>query len=164
MLVKPAIAVSHRLVSLPPVTPVDVAIGEITWALMRGSLYSISFVGVIVCLTARPEVVAAMAKRMGTYTGAKVADYTDAVALMAPNCAELITAFLEHIETSRHNTTRTRNLRLTAIRSLFTYAALRHPEHAALIQQVLAIPAKRFGKQLITFLTETEIDALLGTR
>ena len=76
--------------------------------------------------------------------------------------AELITAFLDHLETQRHNTTRTRNLRLTAIRSLFTYAALRHPEHAALIQQVLAIPAKRFGKQLISFLTEAEIDALLA--
>ena len=76
--------------------------------------------------------------------------------------AELITAFLEHLETGRHNTTRTRNLRLTAIRSLFTYAALRHPEHAALIQQVLAIPAKRFGKRLISFLTEAEIDALLA--
>ena len=75
---------------------------------------------------------------------------------------ELITAFLDHLEIIRHNTTRTRNLRLTAIRSLFTYAALRHPEHAALIQQVLAIPAKRFGKQLISFLTEPEIDALLA--
>jgi site-specific recombinase XerD len=67
--------------------------------------------------------------------------------------AELITAFLEHLQTGRHNTTRTRNLRLTAIRSLFTYAALRHPEHAALIQQVLAIPAKPISKQLISFLT-----------
>jgi len=76
--------------------------------------------------------------------------------------AKLITAFLQHLETGRHNNTRTRNLRLTAIRSLFTYAALRHPEHAALIQQVLAIPAKRFGKQLISFLTEPEIDALLA--
>jgi site-specific recombinase XerD len=75
---------------------------------------------------------------------------------------ELITAFLEHLETQRHNTTRTRNLRLTAIRSLFTYAALRHPEHAALIQQVLAIPAKRFAKQLISFLAEAEINALLA--
>ena len=75
---------------------------------------------------------------------------------------ELITAFLDHLETDRHNNPRTRNLRLTAIRSLFTYAALRHPEHAALIQQVLAIPAKRSGKQLISFLTGPEIDALLA--
>jgi site-specific recombinase XerD len=75
---------------------------------------------------------------------------------------ETITAFLDHLETERHNNPRTRNLRLTAIRSLFTYAALQHPEHAALIQRVLAIPAKRFDKQLIAFLTATEIDALLA--
>ena len=52
----------------------------------------------------------------------------------------LISAFLNHLEDERHNSTRTRNLRLTAIRSLFSYAALRHPEHALLIQRVLAIP------------------------
>jgi site-specific recombinase XerD len=44
----------------------------------------------------------------------------------------MIAAFLEHLETDRHNSARTRNLRLTAIRSLFRYAAVRHPEHAAL--------------------------------
>ena len=49
-----------------------------------------------------------------------------------------ISAFLNHLE-QRRNSTRTRNLRLTAIRSLFSYAALRH-EHALLIQRVLAIP------------------------
>jgi site-specific recombinase XerD len=53
-----------------------------------------------------------------------------------------ISAFLNHLEDERHNSTRTRNLRLTAIRSLFSYAALRHPEHALLIQRVLAIPPK----------------------
>ena len=46
----------------------------------------------------------------------------------------MITAFLDHLEQDRANSTRTRNLRLTAIRSLFAYAALRHPEHAGLIQ------------------------------
>src|SRR5262249_51165581 len=60
--------------------------------------------------------------------------------------AVTISAFLNHLETERHNSTRTRNLRLTAIRSLFCYAALRHPEHALLIQRVLAIPPKRFDK------------------
>ena len=57
---------------------------------------------------------------------------------------------------------RTRNARLAAIRSLFKYAALRHPEHAATIQRVLAIPPKRFDQALITFLTEPELDALLA--
>ena len=52
--------------------------------------------------------------------------------------AETVTAFLDHLETERHNTARTRNLRLTAIRSLFAYASLAHPEHAELIRRVLA--------------------------
>lgn len=75
---------------------------------------------------------------------------------------EAITAFLGHLETARHNSARTRNLRLTAIRSLFIYASLRHPEHADLIARVLAIPPKRFDKATITFLDDTEVAALLA--
>lgn len=74
---------------------------------------------------------------------------------------EMICAFLDHLEAERHNSPRTRNLRLTAIRSLFAYASLRHPEHAALMQRVLAIPAKRFDKGIVSFLTPAEIDALI---
>lgn len=76
--------------------------------------------------------------------------------------AAMISAFLNHLELERHNSTRTRNVRLTAIRSLFSYAALRHPEHALVIQRVLAIPPKRFDKRIVTFLTPTEVDALLA--
>jgi site-specific recombinase XerD len=76
--------------------------------------------------------------------------------------AATITAFLEHCEHDRNNSIRTRNLRLTAIRSLFTYASLHHPEHAATIQQVLAIPPKRFDKPTITFLSAEQIDALVA--
>ena len=54
----------------------------------------------------------------------------------------LIGAFLDHLRNDRHNSARTRNARLAAIHSLFRYAAFRHPEHAALIQRVLAIPPK----------------------
>ena len=57
---------------------------------------------------------------------------------------------------------RTRNARLGAIRSLFRYAALRHPEHAELIAQVLAIPQKRFAKATVSFLTPAELKALLA--
>lgn len=74
--------------------------------------------------------------------------------------AETISAFLDHLQTERQNSARTRNLRLTAIRSLFAHAALRHPEHAALIQQVLAIPAKRYDKPIVSFLTTEQTDAL----
>lgn len=76
--------------------------------------------------------------------------------------ATVISAFLNHLEGERHNSVRTRNVRLTAIRSLFAYAALRHPEHALLIQRVLAIPPKRFDKRIVTFLTPTEVDALIA--
>lgn len=76
--------------------------------------------------------------------------------------AGAIAAFLDDLETSRHNRARTRNLRLTAIRSLFAYAALRHPEHADLIARVLAIPPKRFDKANIAFLDEPEVTALLA--
>jgi site-specific recombinase XerD len=76
--------------------------------------------------------------------------------------APLIGAFLDHLEQHRKNSVRTRNARLAAIRSLFRYAALRHPEHAAVIERVLAIPPKRFERRLVTFLTETEINALLA--
>ena len=73
----------------------------------------------------------------------------------------VIAAFLEHLETERHNSARTRNLRLTAIRSLFSYAAVRHPEHAAVIGRVLSIPPKRFQRRAVTFLTAEESQALI---
>lgn len=76
--------------------------------------------------------------------------------------AALIGAFLDHIEQQRENSVRTRNVRLAAIRSLFRYAAFRHPEHAAVIERVLAIPSKRFDRRLVTFLTEPELNALLA--
>jgi integrase/recombinase XerD len=74
----------------------------------------------------------------------------------------LIAAFLDHLEHDRHNSVRTRNTRLAAIHSLFRFAALRHPEHAATIGRVLAIPPKRFDRAIITYLTVTEVDALLA--
>src|SRR5690348_12681116 len=76
--------------------------------------------------------------------------------------APLIAAFLDHLEHDRHNTVRTRNNRLAAIHSLFDYAALHHPEHAATIQRVLAIPAKRYERRMLTWLTEAEVNALLA--
>src|SRR5262245_15821404 len=45
----------------------------------------------------------------------------------------------------------------------FRFAALRHPEHSEVIQRVLAIPPKRFDRALISFLTRTEVDALLAS-
>jgi integrase/recombinase XerD len=75
--------------------------------------------------------------------------------------AKLVGAFLDHLERDRHNSVRTRNARLAAIHSLFQFAALRHPEHAALIERVLAIPPKRFERNTVSFLTNEEVEALL---
>lgn len=75
--------------------------------------------------------------------------------------ASLIGAFLDHLETERHNGTRTRNQRLAAIRSFFKYVAFQEPAHSALIQRVLAIPPKRCDHKLVTFLDEPEVEALL---
>jgi integrase/recombinase XerD len=76
--------------------------------------------------------------------------------------APLIGGFLDHLERDRGNSPRTRNARLAAIHSMFSYAALHHPEHAETIGRVLAIPAKRFDRALVTWLTEPEVDALLA--
>jgi integrase/recombinase XerD len=76
--------------------------------------------------------------------------------------AATIGGFLTHLEEVRGASVATRNARLAAIRSLFSFAAFHHPEHAALIARVLAIPAKRGTRQLLTFLTHTESDALLA--
>ena len=76
--------------------------------------------------------------------------------------AVLIGRFLDHLEHVRHNSPRTRNNRLAAIHSLFNYAAFRHPEHAEAIQRVLAIPAKRVDRRLVSFLTDPETIALIA--
>jgi integrase/recombinase XerD len=67
--------------------------------------------------------------------------------------APLITAFLDHLEKHQGLSTRSRNLRLTALRSFFRFAAFEAPTHSAQIQRVLAIPSKRFTRTLVQFLT-----------
>ena len=76
--------------------------------------------------------------------------------------APLVGSFLDHLEVERNNSARTRNARLAAIHSLFRFAALRHPEHAALIERVLAVPPKRFERAIVSFLSDEEVDALLA--
>jgi integrase/recombinase XerD len=74
----------------------------------------------------------------------------------------LIGVFLNDLEKRRGNTARSRNLRLTAIRSFYRYLSHEEPTQSGLIQRVLAMPSKRYEKKLIGFLNRPEIDALLG--
>jgi integrase/recombinase XerD len=76
--------------------------------------------------------------------------------------ASLINGFLEDLEKVRGNGARSRNLRLTAIRSFFRFAALEAPAQSANIQRVLAIPNQRQPRTLVGFLTRPEIEALLA--
>lgn len=87
------------------------------------------------------------------------ADALDFDAVSATN----LTGFLDHLEHERGNSPRTRNARLTAIRSVLGRALPDHPEHAATITQVLAIPPKRATRAVIEFLSTGEVDALLTT-
>jgi len=76
--------------------------------------------------------------------------------------ASLVSAFLDHLEKDRGNSARSRNTRLAAIRSFFRFTARQEPAHGALIQRVLAIPQKRSDRDLVSFLTRAEIEALLA--
>jgi integrase/recombinase XerD len=77
--------------------------------------------------------------------------------------APRVAAFLEHLEHERHNSVRTRNARLAAVRSFYRFAAFREPAHAELIRRVLAIPEKRTRRTIVSFLTADEIAALLAS-
>jgi integrase/recombinase XerD len=76
--------------------------------------------------------------------------------------ASLVGEFLVDLEKRRHNSSRSRNLRLTAIRSFFRYAALETPAESGIIQRVLAIPNQRQTRALVGFLNRPEIEALLA--
>jgi site-specific recombinase XerD len=76
--------------------------------------------------------------------------------------ADLIARFLTSLEKQRRCGTRSRNARLTAIRSFFQYAAYEEPALSAHIQRVLAIPYKRQAKPIVEFLSPSEIEALLA--
>ncbi|MGH3988628.1 MAG: site-specific integrase [Pseudonocardiaceae bacterium] len=76
--------------------------------------------------------------------------------------APLVLDFLDHLETERGNSVRTRNARLAAIHSFMRYAALRDPASLPITGRVLAIPAKRFNRPVLGYLTRDQIAAILA--
>lgn len=75
--------------------------------------------------------------------------------------ADLVADFLVHTETARHNSARSRNTRLAAIRSFFRFVAMTDPTWLLHCQRVLAMPNKRYVKRAVTFLDADEMAALL---
>jgi len=75
---------------------------------------------------------------------------------------ELILAFLDHLEHERHNSVRSRNLRLTALRAFLKFAARRDVSALHTVERALAVPMKRFERPMLGFLTRPEMLAVLG--
>ena len=75
--------------------------------------------------------------------------------------ASLVSSFLDELQSQRGIGARSRNLRLTAIRSFFRFAAFELPEQSGVIQRILAIPCKRCVHEQIHYLTRAEVDAML---
>jgi len=75
--------------------------------------------------------------------------------------ADLVVEFLAYLEDERHNTVRSRNARLAAIRGFAQYVAAQCPPALFIVQRILAIPMKRSDKPVLGFLSRSEVKALL---
>lgn len=77
---------------------------------------------------------------------------------------ESVLAFLDHLERARGNATRTRNLRLAAIRTFVRFVLGRRAgvDFLAIGHRILAIPQKKAVKPMLGFMTREEIDAVLA--
>lgn len=73
-----------------------------------------------------------------------------------------ILSFLDHLEKERACQARTRNVRLAALRAFMRYVSQQAPEALALTSQVLAIPLKRFDRQLVQPLSASEVQAIFN--
>ena len=106
-----------------------------------------------------------------------VASYRDTFVLLLryaqqqgkePNSVELtdispkfLVGFLDHLEHERHNSVRSRNIRLAAMRSFLKFAARRDPAHLRLIEQALAVPMKRFDRKMVGFVPREQMLAVI---
>ena len=77
--------------------------------------------------------------------------------------ADVVKSFLTYLEEERGNAIDTRNLRLTALHSLFRFVARQTPELIEQAAQIQAIPSRRTIQPTVTYLEKDEIEALLAT-
>jgi site-specific recombinase XerD len=74
----------------------------------------------------------------------------------------LILSFLDDLESGRKNSVRSRNARLSAIRSFLKYAAHEDLTALAIIERSLAVPQKRHDRAALGFLTRPEMEAVIA--
>lgn len=92
-------------------------------------------------------------KRLGILpTALKLTDFT----------ADLVLEFLDHLEQERHNTVRSRNARLAALRAFLKFASHRDVESLHIITQTLGVPMKRYERPMLGFLSREEMLAVIG--
>jgi site-specific recombinase XerD len=75
---------------------------------------------------------------------------------------DLILAFLDYLEKERHNTVRSRNLRLTALRAFLRFAARRDVSSFYVIERALGVPMKRFDRPILGFMSRDEMLEVMG--
>jgi len=82
---------------------------------------------------------------------------------LADITSELLLAFLDHLEQERHNTVRSRNARLAALRAFLKFASHRDLSSLHTLEQALGVPMKRFERPMLGFLSREEMLAVIGT-
>ncbi len=75
---------------------------------------------------------------------------------------DLIMAFLDHLERQRHNSVRSRNARLAALRSFLKFAGHRNVTSLQVVERALGVPVKRFERPMLGYLTREEMLSVIG--
>ena len=76
---------------------------------------------------------------------------------------DMIIAFLDHLERQRHNSVRSRNARLAALRSFLKFAAHRDVASLQVIERALGVPVKRFERPMFGYLSREEMLTVIGS-
>ncbi|MDO9200569.1 MAG: tyrosine-type recombinase/integrase [Hydrogenophaga sp.] len=75
--------------------------------------------------------------------------------------ARFLADFLDHLEAQRHNSVRSRNVRLAAVRAFLKFAARRDPANLGVIENALAVPMKRFERRTVGFVPHEQMLAVI---
>jgi integrase/recombinase XerD len=74
----------------------------------------------------------------------------------------LVEAFLDHLETERNSSPRTRNHRLATLHAFFRYVQAEEPAYILQCQKILAIPLRRHVRPVVGYLSKEELAELLA--